>query len=395
MQIISYIGIGILGMFVFFIINKKHKQLNDYILILLNGCLAFLLFSNVWMAQSINTVSFISQNIVNFTLIPTFLLYGLLSVSRTQVIRKQWWWIIADTIAFVLFITLDFTVFSQYSTPDLETLYRTPPLVYHLFYKGHFLFVIISLIWFLKKISRYQQQIKNQYSFIDPIQLDWLKWVARIYLVNHALFLVIFLLYNFNILFINNIEIIYQLLNGFIAIATFYTSYRGIKHYNATEFYQLQQKFPPPTHTNAVVPQQTTPPEDTLTKKYQTSSLTEQEMQPLYQALIQLLEEEQIYLEPKLQLLEVAQQLEVTTHILSQTINTQTQKTFYHLINGYRVTHLKKLLQDKTQEKFTILALGLESGFNSKASLNRIFKQHTGQTPREYQKTHTQEKLNS
>ena len=110
-------------------------------------------------------------------------------------------------------------------------------------------------------------------------------------------------------------------------------------------------------------------------------------MQHIYQQMIRLFEEDQLYLQPKLQLQEVAKMLEITSHILSQTINTITQQTFYHLVNGYRIEHFKKLLNDPAQKQYTILALGFESGFNSKASLNRIFKQYTGQTPREYQKT--------
>ena len=43
------------------------------------------------------------------------------------------------------------------------------------------------------------------------------------------------------------------------------------------------------------------------------------------------------------------------------------------------------------QKRFTILALGLESGFNSKASLNRVFKEETGLSPREYQLRHLSE----
>jgi len=386
LQTISYIGIGILGMFVFFILNKKHKQLSDYILALLNVLLALFLFLNVWVLQSLNAVNFILQGITNFALIPTFLLYGLLSVSPKQVTQKRWWWIVADTIAFTIFIVVDFTMLTQYTPQTLEALYRTPPLIYHIFYKGHFLFVILSLIWFLKKINTYQQQIKTQYSFIDPIQLDWLRWVAQIYLANHSLSLVIFLLYNFNILFTNNIEIVYNILNGSIVIATFYTSYRGIKHYSAAEFYQSQEGRLKLNKFQELTPEKAVITETKSLEKYQTSSLTPEAMQQLHQQLIVLLEQEQIYLEPKLQLQEVAQQLQVTTHVLSQTINSLSQKTFYHLINGYRVGHLQKLLQDEAQKQFTILALGLESGFNSKASLNRIFKQHTGQTPREYQK---------
>jgi AraC-like DNA-binding protein len=49
---------------------------------------------------------------------------------------------------------------------------------------------------------------------------------------------------------------------------------------------------------------------------------------------------------------------------------------------------MQKLLTDSGQTQFTILSLGFESGFNSKASLNRVFKEQTGLSPSEYQKLH-------
>ena len=49
-----------------------------------------------------------------------------------------------------------------------------------------------------------------------------------------------------------------------------------------------------------------------------------------------------------------------------------------------------KLISDPDNNKFTILALGLDSGFNSKATLNRIFKKQTGYSPMEYRKLHSE-----
>ncbi|MFY8037105.1 MAG: helix-turn-helix domain-containing protein, partial [Cyclobacteriaceae bacterium] len=118
---------------------------------------------------------------------------------------------------------------------------------------------------------------------------------------------------------------------------------------------------------------------------YKASSLTSEEQNDIFQNLVALFETQKKYLEPKVQLQEVADALQVSTHRLSQTINSITGKTFYDFVNGYRVKHLQKLLSEPSNKKFTILAMGLESGFNSKASLNRIFKDETGLSPKEYQ----------
>ena len=104
----------------------------------------------------------------------------------------------------------------------------------------------------------------------------------------------------------------------------------------------------------------------------------------LEQQLLQLLEKEQLYLEPKLSLADLATRLDAPKNRVSKIINATQQRSFYDLVNGYRVEHLKQQLNNPENAQFTILALALNSGFNSKASLNRIFKNITGLTPRQY-----------
>ncbi|MEO1714801.1 MAG: helix-turn-helix domain-containing protein, partial [Bacteroidota bacterium] len=86
---------------------------------------------------------------------------------------------------------------------------------------------------------------------------------------------------------------------------------------------------------------------------------------------------------------------QVPVHVLSQVINQETNGPFYDFVNRYRVKHLQELLLDSQKGHLTILALGYESGFNSKASLNRIFKQHVGLTPSQYQKENLHPEVSS
>jgi AraC-like DNA-binding protein len=59
---------------------------------------------------------------------------------------------------------------------------------------------------------------------------------------------------------------------------------------------------------------------------------------------------------------------------------------FYEYINGFRVATFKQKVQNGDAQQFTLLALAYESGFNSKASFNRIFKKQTGLTPSQFKK---------
>jgi AraC-like DNA-binding protein len=71
-----------------------------------------------------------------------------------------------------------------------------------------------------------------------------------------------------------------------------------------------------------------------------------------------------------------------TSYLLNQCMNT----TFYDLINEFRLEEFKsKVAKGELKEK-TILALAFESGFNSKATFNRIFKQKEGVSPSHFLK---------
>ena len=121
--------------------------------------------------------------------------------------------------------------------------------------------------------------------------------------------------------------------------------------------------------------------------KYQTSSLKDEEMHDILHKITRLFGSEYLYTDTDLTLHDLAKQLDVTTHNISQTINSKAQQSFSDFVNAYRVEHLKQLLTDPTMQGYTILALGMESGFNSKSSLNRVFKQHTGMTPGAFRRT--------
>ena len=67
-------------------------------------------------------------------------------------------------------------------------------------------------------------------------------------------------------------------------------------------------------------------------------------------------------------------------------LNTSLNQNFYDFINTYRVSEVKRRLDEGEAENFSILGIAEECGFNSKASFNRVFKKITGTTPTGYMK---------
>lgn len=99
------------------------------------------------------------------------------------------------------------------------------------------------------------------------------------------------------------------------------------------------------------------------------------------------METEKPYLNPDLNLSDLANDLEMSRAQLSQIINTGFQKNFNDFINEYRVDAFKQKLSLGEHKQLSLLGIAYDSGFNSKATFNRVFKKLTHISPTEYLNT--------
>lgn len=103
-----------------------------------------------------------------------------------------------------------------------------------------------------------------------------------------------------------------------------------------------------------------------------------------FQKLELLCKNEHIYTDSTLNREKVAEKLGISAGYVSQIINTITGDNFAHYINQYRVEAVKEMILSSEYENYTLLTMGLESGFTSKTTFYNAFKKVTGQTPNEF-----------
>ncbi len=120
--------------------------------------------------------------------------------------------------------------------------------------------------------------------------------------------------------------------------------------------------------------------------KYYKSTIDQQQRLLHLEKLQAYLKTEKPFLDQKISLGDLAEALELSSNTLSQVINESLNQNFHDLLNDFRLQEVKKKLSDPSQNHKTILALAFESGFQSKASFNRIFKKTEGATPSEFRK---------
>jgi AraC-like DNA-binding protein len=95
------------------------------------------------------------------------------------------------------------------------------------------------------------------------------------------------------------------------------------------------------------------------------------------------IEDNKLYLSPTLSLKGLASRMGSNETYISRAINLGLNTNFNGLINQMRVEHAKRLLASTSNN---ILEIALDSGFNSKPTFNRVFRDISGQTPTEYRK---------
>ncbi len=119
-----------------------------------------------------------------------------------------------------------------------------------------------------------------------------------------------------------------------------------------------------------------------LSPKYSRSVLSGMDLQVLESNLVQTMERDCLYREEDLTLPTLADDLGVAAHQLSEFLNRVLGKSFSDFVNEYRVQEACEQIQANPQK--SLLSVGYDVGFNSKASFNRAFSKHIGMAPSKY-----------
>lgn len=122
------------------------------------------------------------------------------------------------------------------------------------------------------------------------------------------------------------------------------------------------------------------------TVKYSGFSLDPKEKEVILKKIINALEKDRLYLNPELNLKNLSEAIDSNSRKVSQVINDALDKSFFDLINTYRIEAAKERFKKNKDSKLTVLEVMYDVGFNSKSSFNTQFKNRTGLTPSEYLK---------
>ncbi len=119
-------------------------------------------------------------------------------------------------------------------------------------------------------------------------------------------------------------------------------------------------------------------------KSYKHSPIKNEDKEVLKSKIEDFFSNSDAYLDTGFSLEKLSSILECPKHYLSEIISKELKSSFYELVNSNRVTFAQERIKNDMTEKLTLEAIGYESGFNSKSSFYRHFKNYTGKTPKQF-----------
>lgn len=105
-----------------------------------------------------------------------------------------------------------------------------------------------------------------------------------------------------------------------------------------------------------------------------------------------LMDRDKLYLDPRLNLAKLAVHAGIPAKRISAVLNQHAGHSFSDFVNEYRMNEVKAKLLKPENQHLTISGIALESGFNSHATFQRVFRAATGMSPRSYIALQTKKK---
>jgi len=239
-------------------------------------------------------------------------------------------------------------------------------------------------------LRRHRERVKESYSSLERVQLQWLVWLGAGAAAIWAIAVVTNVLEALNLTVVGVGDDIIALA---MAVMVYGIGYMGLRQPEIFRYDTAEHRVPVELRVVRPAPAAGPPPVTpapnvsepiSTIPRYERSGLSDREAQELEAALTATMEKERPWRDSDLTLADLAARLDTTPHKLSEVLNSQLGLTFYDFVNGYRVREVQRRIAAGDARKVTMLALALDAGFASKSTFNVVFKKHTRQTPSDY-----------
>lgn len=218
-------------------------------------------------------------------------------------------------------------------------------------------------IWALNILHKYTISIKNYFSKLENIDLQWL----RVLLISSLIMVSIINITFFIDYFYHIAPFLWLQAASFIFVSLYvlFLGFFGHKQDSLFTKVPLQKVELQPEIIKAI---------DKADETF------------IYKLLAEM-KNKRLHLNPDLTISALSGEMSVSEEYLSGILNNQLKRNFFDFVNHYRVEDFKMQCQDSKKDNLTLIAIAYDCGFNSKATFNRVFKKTTTLTPSEYKQS--------
>lgn len=237
------------------------------------------------------------------------------------------------------------------------------------------LYSIVMLIYLARATRRYNRFIRNNYSNLERISINWIYEVTGVF----VLCVVVWTIYLFNHNdFMKCIYYIISLCAWIMLIARSKRQkeipYRGRRWFQCGDKPMAEQQ----NEERSEEVQEVQVEEQSVEAVVDTSQLSEQ----MKTQLEELMTVREIYLNSHLTLSDLAAELGTNRTYLSNYLNRELKVSFYDYVNSFRVKRACRMIE--VDPEVTVYAIVESCGFNSVSTFRRSFSREIGRTYGEY-----------
>ena len=222
---------------------------------------------------------------------------------------------------------------------------------------------IIYIVVYIK-IKKIEKEYNEYKLDLIKIRLNWLKKIVLFLFGLTIIWLFLMVRLAFFEIKVN----FYPLWIG-ISILTYWLGYIGIYKFGIIEERKNLKKYSKETKASY--------------------SIVEKQKSNHIIAFEHLIIDQKRFLDSDLTLDSIADELNLSKSYLSRIINAELETGFVEYVNTLRVEEAKSYLLNPDFSNYTLEAIGIEAGFNSKSAFYSSFKKITGVTPSEFKKDST------
>ena len=234
----------------------------------------------------------------------------------------------------------------------------------------------VYILLALQLIRSLEARLKDRFSNLDQFKLRQSKHILRLYFGVAALSFAIYMItlaYPMNFVVVNNIGALS------ISILIYSLAYVNLSHASI-----------PLPGSGPAEPKENTTGSDAEVKtarKRLRYHLSDAHFSKHAGKLEDILKDKHVFLNPEISLNDLSESLGIPAYQTSEVISRKYGLSFFDLINKLRIEEVKHRLADPAFGHYSVLAIAMDCGFNSKSSFNSAFKKLTGKTPSEYRKS--------